>query len=916
MSGQLVISLGNVTPHLLCLVERIIIRAFTGLAVGRYTLIQFIYKVLAELPWKEIEEVDKDVVGWFKLDGGAARRAQSTAQDQALRAGEALERQEAEAARKAAADAAAATREDQAVREANKHADREAEERAAVEAQEAKERVAREAKERADPEAKERASRNANLLEEIDANPEHVGSSMHPESDIDMFHDPPAPPPHSSKDKMDINERQEVCQQADAKSGACHGSATDVTQAQPHPSLSRLGDGGDDTTPIDLEDTDGNVNMDATTTGHDDPMVIDLTQDAVDTRWIHQSKREKKLTAPIINPALTILPPKNKHKGNSTKKSTIHKRRMSPGHDAEYPIVIDEFNSWDPIQWRDYTAVPQASLDTEGDYDLQRVAQGTLHLWDPYGHKHEWQPRLHHIEDWNVMKTLEAHLESTYVGRKPKFLSASQGSRIKILDYEESQRISEAKLQTLLRDNLAVIVKGCPTPPCEFDEKGFRSLQQPLQNVTTIQDQSVKLTDNQNERLFQGTIQQLLDESRKPNGKVLNALECPFSEPGDLQMSQPFASDMVAWYATVGLPGAGKDTPIPVNHLRWGLCSLENAYTPFHIDAEGLCTLVQVMSGAKLWIIAVPKRPVMLTIGVFFREHFSFKALNLDDWDVEAVLLHPGTRLLMRPNIVHSVITTGHSICHGGHFYATSTIQETACGLIHSFICCDLITNTTHHPSHLLLRRLMQFFYCGLVMEYPTDDLEKAHLPDILTMQGSLDFITVCSLNILGNVLHHQTYSAPNQDEDEPADEEQRKLWHQYDVNDISFDERTHMRQARGLALDAIRWYETKFEVIDSESGNGVALPKECIALHASSLLRYKVQAIIEGVKGAPHCEYWMLKRQVNNALELHPPSLEGCNKYLESEDDNDINLVLKPELVEGLLIRPKVYWSNFEGKI
>ncbi|KAJ3488570.1 hypothetical protein NLJ89_g11603 [Agrocybe chaxingu] len=429
-------------------------------------------------------------------------------------------------------------------------------------------------------------------------------------------------------------------------------------------------------------------------------------------------------------------------------------------------------------------------------------------------------------------------------------------------------------------------------------------------------DQSVKLTDNQNERLFQGTIQQLLDESRKPNGKVLNALEFLFSEPGDLPMSQPFASDMVAWYATVGQPGAGKDTHIPVNHLRWGLCSLENAYTAFHIDAEGLCTLIQVMSGAKLWIIAVPKRPVMSTAGVFFGERFSFKALNPDDWDVEAVLLLPGTRLLMRPNVVHSVITTGHSICHGGHFYATSTIQETVCGLIHSFICRDLITNTSHHPSRLLLRRLMQFFYYGLVMEHPTDESEKAHLPDLLTQQGSLDFIAVCSLNVLGNVLHHQTYSAPNQDEDEPADQEQQKLWDQYDVNDISFDERTHIRHARGLALDAIRWYETKFEVIESKYGDRVELPTECIGLHASSLLRYKERAIAEGVKGAPHCEYWMLKKQIKNALQLHPPSLAACDDYLQLKDGNNNNLVLNPEFVQGLLIRPKNTWADFEGRI
>ncbi|KAJ3499344.1 hypothetical protein NLJ89_g10109 [Agrocybe chaxingu] len=61
-------SLGNDMPRLLCIVERLIIRAFTGLAVGRYTLFQFVQKVIDELPWKEIAEVGEDVAGWFRLN--------------------------------------------------------------------------------------------------------------------------------------------------------------------------------------------------------------------------------------------------------------------------------------------------------------------------------------------------------------------------------------------------------------------------------------------------------------------------------------------------------------------------------------------------------------------------------------------------------------------------------------------------------------------------------------------------------------------------------------------------------------------------------------------------------------------------------------------------------------------------------
>lgn len=42
-------------------------------------------------------------------------------------------------------------------------------------------------------------------------------------------------------------------------------------------------------------------------------------------------------------------------------------------------------------------------------------------------------------------------------------------------------------------------------------------------------------------------------------------------------------------------------------------------------------------------------------------------------------------------------------------------MQNTAASLIHSFVCCDLVTNTSHHPTRLLLRRLAHFYYLGLV---------------------------------------------------------------------------------------------------------------------------------------------------------------------------------------------------------
>lgn len=69
----------------------------------------------------------------------------------------------------------------------------------------------------------------------------------------------------------------------------------------------------------------------------------------------------------------------------------------------------------------------------------------------------------------------------------------------------------------------------------------------------------------------------------------------------------------------------------------------------------------------------------------------------------------------MRPNTPHAVYTPDHAICMGGHFYATSTMQSTMFGLIHSFMAGLLVTNTSHQVSRNLIRRIALFYHAMLV---------------------------------------------------------------------------------------------------------------------------------------------------------------------------------------------------------
>jgi hypothetical protein len=68
----------------------------------------------------------------------------------------------------------------------------------------------------------------------------------------------------------------------------------------------------------------------------------------------------------------------------------------------------------------------------------------------------------------------------------------------------------------------------------------------------------------------------------------------------------------------------------------------------------------------------------------------------------------------MRPGQPHFVYGPEHTIAYGGHFYASCLMQDTLQSVVHNFVLSNFITNTSHHASRELLRKLLLFFGLGL----------------------------------------------------------------------------------------------------------------------------------------------------------------------------------------------------------
>lgn len=76
----------------------------------------------------------------------------------------------------------------------------------------------------------------------------------------------------------------------------------------------------------------------------------------------------------------------------------------------------------------------------------------------------------------------------------------------------------------------------------------------------------------------------------------------------------------------------------------------------------------------------------------------------------------------MRPNTPHAVFTPKHAICHGGHYYACTTMRDTMFGIVHALIGGNVLTNAEHPASRLLLRRIATFYHDALVTKRIRED--------------------------------------------------------------------------------------------------------------------------------------------------------------------------------------------------
>ncbi len=178
----------------------------------------------------------------------------------------------------------------------------------------------------------------------------------------------------------------------------------------------------------------------------------------------------------------------------------------------------------------------------------------------------------------------------------------------------------------------------------------------------------------------------------------------------------------------------GNPPSYPAHALSWGLCGLATSSTHQHRDSHGLPMHVAPLCGSKLWVLLKHTNKDKDDCN-FYRDYLRVrfdKDEGIEDFfESEVLYLDNSTHLcvnsmpliswfiinpisVMKPNILHYVLTLEHSMAYGGHFIPRTGIKAMIIGYVHTAFLTYSIMNTLHPEiKHLLFCMLLNWCFHG-----------------------------------------------------------------------------------------------------------------------------------------------------------------------------------------------------------
>ncbi|RXW15232.1 hypothetical protein EST38_g10618 [Candolleomyces aberdarensis] len=504
----------------------------------------------------------------------------------------------------------------------------------------------------------------------------------------------------------------------------------------------------------------------------------------------------------------------------------------------------------------------------------------TFTFFDGKKQRHEYTPFIHDRGDYVAWTAI-------FNAITPQFVEKPESSLLRCMDSSTALQMPVQEFQNTLRRR-SIVITNCTTERLQFNLQGLGKLAD-VDHQMDIQDQTIPVLDGRfQRRVFTGTLRDVYQTSIAPRHKKksLNALYLP--NPHALVEESPYATDVHAIHR-IALQDKHCIRKMPTEDVRWCLAATEGAHHYFHMDSRGDGTFIDLVKGRKVWVIVQPKAGKKRTsTKLWTKENLDVTSLDPSEWDIEAVLLTEGTRLVMRPGTIHAVFTTEDAICRGGHFLATSTMSETLYGAIHCFFKGELLTNIDHPTIQSRVNVIVCYFYKALALGAPDLTIPApGYLPDVSTQDGLEQIMATVCLVELHNVISFSSYQPTNEElvawrlqEDSISTGDALSL---YDISAATYASRMENIYSRGRAIALLKAVLGRV-TIQERGGKAVDGWGELFIPMLAQLivaLRGYYETAFERVEGGEDDE------DAEGVDEDGEPDAEGLQEQLGSEQDD-----------------------------
>ncbi|KDR72195.1 hypothetical protein GALMADRAFT_229041 [Galerina marginata CBS 339.88] len=572
-------------------------------------------------------------------------------------------------------------------------------------------------------------------------------------------------------------------------------------------------------------------------------------------------------------------------------RSVTVKRTSSYARDIPAPMEVVESQALHKkIEFIDIDDITSGRPSTNADIceqatKLQNKYPSSFIVYNARGEEITITPELHHQHQLNSLFALvEASREGCYTKDKPNFITSKDDSIFHIMSEAAANTYDPEELLLLLQTNVLILTES-KIELTTFDEDGLSDLKD-LGAVISVHDYSEPCEDGDFAKRNKKTTLDVILNCTRTKGKILNALDIPMGWKG----APPtlFSSETRAWNATEGLPYC-KNDPLPTDALRWALVATKGAHSPWHIDANGSAAFLVNGCGAKLIFVAcLPDKRVFSQIDLFLND-FDQYATCSDRWNVEAIYLEPGDKIILPPNKPHSVFTSDNSICHGGHFYLSTTMTDTLVGIFQNFFCNSISTNTDHVEWRDLIHRMTVFYHDIIVTGSPIrDSRTRAHAPRLTDLLSLLNVYSTCALSILANALSPETYQPPEDDEEDDGEagfeSNKKSRFEMFDLNAMNGFTRGKCIHHRALAWEIIHNIDARYTFRNNVTDEHLSAFDNIFVPFISHLVRAAIGLDNEVAQLDPRPSIAKLtegafQKQARACFHLQPNILEAIDK-------------------------------------